>query len=333
MCFLHCDLDGCGHHQARALELDASAHTLRRQRRRATSTHLGQLWDEARADSRLVARLGPLMALAPAARVDALLALLRAEPDTLAPSLLLLVALRQAGFLDAPPQAAGPAIPRQIIQFWDEPAPPADVAAMMASWAALHPDWGYRRFDTAAAGEWLRARMPPEVLAAYIRARRPAQRADIFRLAYLSAEGGVWADADDRCLSPLTALVAPGVALAGWQESFGGIGNNLLAAAPGQGAVRRALALAVAAMNAGDEDIPWLSTGPGALTRALAQSLAEGAAPGPRGVAGLLLLERGEAARLASFHLFAAYKRTKKHWLRAEFADDDSRANGPHDGS
>ncbi len=314
---LQLDLHGCAHHQARALELDGAAHRLRGQRMRVTSTHLGQIWDEIRADARLVARLRPLLALPPDERVAALRDVLRAEPDTTAPSLLLLVALRQAGMLGMPAADAAAAVPRVIVQFWDAATPPDDVAALMASWPRLHPDWEYRRFDLAAAGAWLRDHAAAEVQRAYRRAPRAAQQADIFRLAWLAREGGVWADADDRCLAPVTALVAPGVRLAGWQESFGSIGNNLLAAAPGHPAILGALALAVAAVNAGDEDIPWLATGPGALTRALAQAIAADAGV----LDGLLLLERGAAAQLASFHHFAAYKRTKQHWLRAAFTE------------
>ena len=39
--------------------------------------------------------------------------------------------------------------------------------------------------------------------------------------------------------------------------------------------IARALDLATAAMNRGDNDIPWLATGPGLITRAFAQVLAE----------------------------------------------------------
>jgi hypothetical protein len=272
-------------------------------------------------DATLSAQVAPLLELPPAARADALRRLLRAQPDTLAPSMLLMVALRQAGWLDAPPPLAGSAIPRRIVQFWDTPEPPDDLLPLLASWPAAHPDWAYRRFDLDEAGAYLRRHHRAEVVAAYRRARQMAQKADIFRLAVLAHEGGVWVDADDRCLAPLDPLVAEGIALSGWQENFGTLGNNLLAATAGHPVVVRALGLAVAAINHGDDDIAWIGTGPGALTRALAQEIADSPRPAPACLAGLRMLERGAAARLAMFHCFAAYKLTSRHWLRAAFAD------------
>jgi tetratricopeptide (TPR) repeat protein len=328
VCLLRFDLAGCEAHQTAALHIDAGVHMLRRQSLRATSTHVGQLWDEFRMDSDLGARLAPLVALPPGARTGQLRRLLRDQPDCLAPAILLLVALRQAGSLEAAPPLAGSAIPRRIIQFWDTPEPPDDLAPLLESWPAAHPAWDYRRFDLDGAGDYLRRHHPPDVRSAFRRARQMAQKADIFRLGVLAHEGGVWVDADDRCLGTLDPLVEQGVTLAGWQESLGAIGNNLLAAVPAHPVIVRALALAVAAVNRGDDDIAWLATGPGALTRALAQEIAESPRPTPACLAGIRLIERGDAARLAAFHCFAAYKLTRRHWLRAAFAASGA-ADGP----
>jgi hypothetical protein len=320
VCLLRFDLAGCEAHQTQALRMDAAVHLLRRQSLRATGTHVGQLWDEFRMDLDLGEEVSSLMALPPAARVDALYRLLRTRPDTLAPAMLLLVALRQAGLIDVAPPLAGSTIPRRIVQFWDAPEAPDDLLPLMASWSMIHPDWNYRRFNIGSAGEYLRRNHSADVVAAYRRARQPAQKADVFRLGVLAHEGGVWADADDRCLAPLEPLVESGVTLSGWQESFGTFGNNLLAATPGHPIIVRALGLAVSAVNRGDDDIAWLATGPGALTRALAQEIAESGRPAPAYLAGLRLLERGDVVRLAIFHCFAAYKLTCRHWPRAAFA-------------
>ena len=59
-----------------------------------------------------------------------------------------------------------------------------------------------------------------------------------------------------------------------YQEDFGTLGNNVIGAAPQHPVIGRALDLAVAAVGRGDRDILWLSTGPGLLTRAFAQTLA-----------------------------------------------------------
>ena len=116
------------------------------------------------------------------------------------------------------------------------------------------------------------------MLSAYRHAREPAQRADLFRLAWLFAEGGWYADADDRCIAPLERIAPPGAALVVYQEEYGTIGNNVVGATPGEPVIGAALALAVATLNRGDADIVWFSTGPGLMTRALAQDLAAFAA-------------------------------------------------------
>jgi mannosyltransferase OCH1-like enzyme len=70
------------------------------------------------------------------------------------------------------------------------------------------------------------------VLLAFKRAREPAQRADIFRLAYLANHGGFYADADDRCLASVGSFVPPDPRFVAFHEDFGTLGNNFLAVAP-----------------------------------------------------------------------------------------------------
>ena len=146
------------------------------------------------------------------------------------------------------------------------------------------------------------------------RAREPAQKADIFRLGYLYSLGGVYADCDDRCLVPLKSWLPVGAELVGYQEDLGTIGNNFIAAKPSSAVIGRALDAAVAAVNRGDRDVLWLSTGPGALSRAFAQSMAE-TRPAPfdwlRGVA---LVEREALLRAIAIHNRVSYKTTNKHW-------------------
>jgi len=59
-------------------------------------------------------------------------------------------------------------------------------------------------------------------------------------------------------------------------------------------------------------------TGPAMFSRTLAQESAGSAAPIPAARAGLRMIERGEAARVALFQVPAGYKRMGKSWTRAE---------------
>jgi mannosyltransferase OCH1-like enzyme len=135
--------------------------------------------------------------------------MVRRSPDHTPSAIELLIALRQAGSFQGQAAHEDEAsrdcdIPRRIVQFWDKSKPPADVKTMMQSWQDLHPDFEYVLFDDRAARAFLGERYPVEVLSAYGHARYPTAKADLCRLAYLYAKGGLYVDADDCCRGPLS---------------------------------------------------------------------------------------------------------------------------------
>jgi hypothetical protein len=100
-----------------------------------------------------------------------------------------------------------------------------------------------------------------------------------------------------------------------YREYLGTLGNNFLAAAPDHPVIRAALVQATAAINRGDQEILWLSTGPGLITRSVAQQLATGDAL----LGALRIWSRREMLRFVSIHCSAGYKDTVQHWTRAAF--------------
>jgi hypothetical protein len=285
-----------------------------------SQSHFGQIIDEYSMDGPLLAELAALQEQPPDLRAAGLLTIVRSQPDSTAAAISLMVALRQAGrlALAARCPAADAVLPRCLAQFWDTPAPPADVTALMATWREKNPAIETARFDDAAARTFLRAHLPRPVLTAYLRVREPAQKADIFRLAYLTAQGGIYADADDRCLRPLEDLLEGGPELVLYQEDHGTLGNNFIAARAGHPVLAHALSLAVHAINRGDTDNVWLATGPGLLTRAFAWFLAQRGTDGvlPPGV---FVLDRRELFRVIAIHCSAGYKKTERHWSNSAF--------------
>ena len=237
-----------------------------------------------------------------------------AEPDNTALAVSLLISLRQCGPLRGAPLGE-PAIPCVIYQFWDSAEVPPDIERLMRSWQSENPGWQIRRFDDQSAQALLAQSLPPPVLNAFRRAREPAQRADLFRLAVLALNGGVYADSDDRCLRPLEAFLPAGASLVLYQEDLGTVGNNFIAVAPRHAVVLRALEQAVTAINQGDADIVWLATGPALLSRVLAGFLARGDTMPP----GLFVYDRREAFQAIGMHCAAGYKRTDRHWLESSF--------------
>ena len=112
-------------------------------------------------------------------------------------------------YLSLPRQALDRPASKQprVVQFWDRPEPPPEVAAQMARWSALCGP-GYRRFDDDSAAALLRSAFGPEAETRFRAAPHPAIRSDYFRLGYLAAEGGVYIDADSAPCDGAEATLA-----------------------------------------------------------------------------------------------------------------------------
>ena len=282
-----------------------------------SQTHFGQLLDEFALDRPAIAALHATRDLPIPARTQAILRQVAAHPGSTAAALELMAALRASGGIGTPapwlpsdpPNAH---IPRVIVQFWDSAPPPEDVDRIMRSWREANPDHTHRVFDADAAAAFITGVYGAPAGRAFARAATGAQQADVFRLGYLAASGGIYADADDRAIAGLHAIIPPDARLVLYQEDIGSIGNNVIAAAPGHAVIARAFHLALAAIARGDEDTVWLSTGPGLLTRALAETLARG-----HKLDGITLLGHRDLFRAVAIHCTAAYKTTGAHWSNA----------------
>ena len=320
-CLLLADIDGVRSNLQAAFNFDAATKIAAGQSLNISQHHTGQLLDEFAMDPELLAELKHSYALPAEARIKKLTQLVRDNSDHTAPALLLLLAMRQAGSFSIDgrqaPQEAIPQIPQQIVQFWNTEVPPPDISDLIASWRTSHDDFEHRLFNDESADQYLGEFFSREVRQAFRRAEQPAQRADIFRLACLALEGGYYVDVDDLCLARIDTFVPAYVKMFCYQENYATIANNFIGAAPRHPVIVRALRLAVDAVNRGDRDVVWLSTGPGLLTRAFAQIVAE--KPSSDWLNETIVLELWEAHRLIGIHCPAVYKNTDQHWSRAVF--------------
>jgi tetratricopeptide (TPR) repeat protein len=318
------DVVGTREHLERSIELDASAIRARGKSLHLSQNHIGQLLDEYILDRQIPDQLVEICKLPLTDRAPPLIGLVSAHPDQTAPAIMLSLTMRQTGIFRPLPGpaviqgsntvAAARRIPSQIIQFWHDQVPPPDVSAIMASWQDAHPHQQYIRFDNASAAAFLRIHLPGAPLQAFLRAQEPAQSADIFRLAYLNVLGGLFVDADDRCLAPIETYVAAMADFVAYQEEFATIGANFIGAAPGHPVIARALEQAVEAVNRGDHDMPWLSTGSGLLTRAFAQLVATPDSSDWLNRA--VVLELFELQRFVGMHCPAQYKKDRQRLRR-----------------
>lgn len=302
------DINGARTHLRKQYELMAAERRLRGESPNISQSLLGQMIEEYALDDDLAARLAALNALPAFDRLAPLALMVCGTPDATAPAASLLLALRQAEMLNFIPQGEGAAqIPQRLTMFWDKDELPPDLGGYVQSWRSLNPSYEFQLFNDDAARAYLSAKFPGPVMQAYLRVREATQKADIFRLALLVAEGGVYADIDDRCLRPLEMFLPSGASLVLAQEDFGCAANHFLAAAPGHPVLQGALRAVVTAVNRGDNEIPWLLSGPALITRALAQHLAA------RGISaelppGLAVLDKRTLGQNVASRCFAAYK-------------------------
>lgn len=318
------DLDGARDQLRAVAGIDLAAARLQGRSSNLSQIHmLGQLLDEYLLDREALDALRALLPLPPEGRIAPLLALVRRHPDYTPAAIALVAALRQAGHLaiSTPGEGDPGGLPNRIAQYWDSDEVPPDLGRTMGSWAALYPAYSLRRFGDRDAQEFLeRSCRDRGALAAYRRCRQPAQKADIFRLAWLHARGGIYVDADDLLVGEIGELGLGGASFLCHQEDVGTLGNNLVGAAPGHPVIARALSLAVEAVNRDDNDLLWLSTGPGLLTRAFAGHLADlGADRLGDALDGVRVLGLGELRRVVSIHCLVGYKSTPRHWSQTAF--------------
>jgi hypothetical protein len=171
------------------------------------------------------------------------------------------------------------AIPRRVIQYWDKPAPPADVAAMIESWRHV-PGYFHRLMDDAQARKFLDLHYGKRILAAYDAATHAAGKADVFRLAWLYRRGGIYADADERLVGRIDSLLPADcrVFLTWAQGTPPCVQNGFIAAEPLSPLIERALMLAVKrvehSVRSGTRMNAWLQTGPGVMSMAVLDDVA-----------------------------------------------------------
>lgn len=241
---------------------------------------------------------------------------IEAEPDNIAAAMGLMTILRRTGAISAMPPPVAQVenvIPQRIAQFWESADPPPEIEAFSSHNAAMNPDWDYQLFHDVTARNFLSNHAEPAALVAYSRARLAAEKADIFRLAWLCHRGGVYMDADDKCLTGLDALLDLRLRFVACQEYLTSIGNNFIAAAPNHPILGLALAGACSApANTSGESI-WLAKGPGLLTRAVA---AAGTAKDGAFCDGVWIMP----AHRLNWHVATAlplgYKTSNAHWVR-----------------
>ena len=210
------------------------------------------------------------------------------------------------------PQPADSAVPRQIFQYWDAAKPPDAIKIMTKSWAEA-PGFSHELYTQTSARKFLRETFTPDWVRAFNLAKDAAQQADFLRLCLLAQFGGIWADADDCLYGDLGKLLGAGSGLLLYREpGTGAIGNNFLAAPPEHPVIVYAARLARQALLQRASESAWLKTGPGVVTRAVAQFLVK--TDPDQASQQLTILDWPQVAGEVAMHNPARYKSARTYW-------------------
>jgi mannosyltransferase OCH1-like enzyme len=96
---------------------------------------------------------------------------------------------------------------RSILQYWHSENVPDEIAKLTATFRACNPGLRHLVFDEAEAREFITQHFTTREVAAFDACAVPAMQADYFRYCAVFVLGGIYADADFRCLQPLQALI------------------------------------------------------------------------------------------------------------------------------
>jgi hypothetical protein len=320
---LLCDFESYSQVRSRIIEIKLASHvdSIKSSARRGLyQCH----YEEFSANLAIPSKIQSLWSQPPSQRFYELKELYASDKNNAAAAINMLIAARQSNYLDSwtgktfsfAQKIESPGlIPHNIVQFWDSPVVPTGVLSIMRSWALVNSTFQHLIFSSLSAKNFIQEHCSPLVQKAFSIALSPVLQSDIFRLAYLSVFGGVYADADDRCRHSLLPLLSHDTQLILQQENIGSIGNNFIAVVPGHPIINMALEMACKNVIEGQGNNPWFLTGPGVFTLCFCQYygdfIAASETPPP---SGLRLFSQHQLSRLISFHLLTPVKVAEGGW-------------------
>lgn len=167
-----------------------------------------------------------------------------------------------------------------IVQFWDNPSPPDDLAAEFEHWRA-DSTLPYRLFDAATARAFLAETYGAMAGALFDACPHPAIKCDYFRLGWLARHGGIYVDADEGMAEGFVNTLpklASRLVVQFTSHRPNAYFNNAFIAAPagGSATVRAAFEEATRRLSRGTDGHPFTLAGPGVFTDMLIDRARDG---------------------------------------------------------
>ena len=203
--------------------------------------------------------------------------------------------------------AHGPPIPQRLNFYWEGPESGAG-ARSVSAWRALHPGLDVTLFNASSAADWL-TRHHPALLPLFERQPLPATRADLFRIALLLTEGGIYADVDEYPRAAIDDWLTGTQAVFCQEIGYGTVATHFIAARPGLDLLARMLARITGRLARSESVYPWWDSGPAPLTATVLEALY-----GPAPLPGLRLLDQASYCQRIGTNLAFPHKHGPQHW-------------------
>ena len=153
-------------------------------------------------------------------------------------------------------------IPKVIVQFWNTPDIPDDVAELMETWKQQNPDFRHLVFDYEQAASFIGVKYGKKIQDLFLSAALPAMQSDIFRVAYCLAKGGFYIDAGTRCKAALDPHLPANGELLLMRKWHGGVWNGMIGAEADQADLKLIWDKIIHNLQARETQDVWQVTGP-----------------------------------------------------------------------
>lgn len=161
------------------------------------------------------------------------------------------------------------AIPKKVVQYWDQDQIPDDVSMLMKSWVQVNPDIEYIRFSKKEAASFLRAEYGEEVARLFETCAVPAMRSDFFRVGYILKNGGMYIDAATRAERQLPSEFFSDGVLRLMRKWHGGVWNGFIVANKNDPFLGGVFQRIIENIRSRRKNDVWAVTGPGVINELL----------------------------------------------------------------
>jgi len=115
-----------------------------------------------------------------------------------------------------------------IMQYWADANIPEEIKILTNSWKNKNKNFKHIIFNKKDASNFIKEHFSEEIYSAFLSIKLPAMEADVFRVAYILKNGGLYVDCATKCISQLDNNLISSSKLTLMRKDHGGIWNGFI---------------------------------------------------------------------------------------------------------